>query len=36
MDELLEMLGHLEPDIGCEDAGSATTGEGNHVGVLFI
>ena len=35
MDELLEMLGRLEPDIGCEDVGGATTGEGNHVGVLL-
>jgi hypothetical protein len=35
MDELLEMLGRLEPDIGCEDFGGATTGEGNHVGVLL-
>ena len=35
MDELLEMLGRLEPDIGCEDAGGASTGEGNHVGVLL-
>lgn len=30
MDELLEMLGRLEPDIGCEDAGGASTGGGNH------
>ena len=35
MDELLEMLGRLEPDIGCEDAGGASTGEGNHVGVVL-
>jgi hypothetical protein len=35
MDELLEMLGRLEPDIGCEDAGGASTGGGNHVGVLL-
>jgi hypothetical protein len=35
MDELLEMLRRLEPDIGCEDAGGASTGEGNHVGVVL-
>jgi hypothetical protein len=35
MDELLEMLGRLELDIGCEDAGDASTGEGNHVGVVL-
>jgi hypothetical protein len=35
MDELLEMLGRLEPDIGCEDAGGASTREGNHVGVVL-
>jgi hypothetical protein len=35
MDELLEMLGRLEPDIGCEDTGGASTGEGNHVGVVL-
>jgi hypothetical protein len=35
MDELLKMIGRLEPDIGCEDAGGANTGEGNHVGVLL-
>jgi hypothetical protein len=35
MDELLEMLGHLEPDIGCDDAGGASIGKGNHVGVVF-
>ena len=35
MDELLEMLGRLEPDIGCDDAGGASTGEGNHVGVVL-
>jgi hypothetical protein len=35
MDELLEMLGRLEPDIGCDDAGGASTREGNHVGVVF-
>ena len=35
MDELLEILGRLEPDIGCDDAGGASTGEGNHVGVLL-
>ena len=35
MDELLEMLGRLEQDIGCEDAGGASTGEGNHVGVVL-
>jgi hypothetical protein len=35
LDELLEMLGRLEPDIGCEDAGGASTGEGNHVDVVL-
>jgi hypothetical protein len=35
MDELLEMLGHLEPDIGCDDAGGASAGKGNHVGVVL-
>jgi hypothetical protein len=35
MDELLELLGHLEPDIGCDDVGGASTGEANHVGVVF-
>jgi hypothetical protein len=35
MDELLEMLGRLEPDIGCEDAGGASTGKGNHVCVVL-
>jgi hypothetical protein len=35
MDELLEMLGRLEPDIGCDDAGGASIGKGNHVGVVF-
>ena len=35
MDELLEMLGRLEPDIGCDDAGGASTREGNHVGVVL-
>jgi hypothetical protein len=35
MDELLEMLRRLEPNIGCEDVGGASTGEGNHVGVVL-
>ena len=35
MDELLKMLGRLEPDIGYEDAGGASTGEANHVGVVL-
>jgi hypothetical protein len=35
MDELLEMLVRLEPDIGCGDAGGASTGEGNHVGGVY-
>jgi hypothetical protein len=35
MDELLEMLGCLEPDIGCDDAGGASTREGNHVLFLY-
>jgi hypothetical protein len=29
------LLRRLEPDIGCEDAGGASTGEGNHVGVVL-
>jgi hypothetical protein len=36
MDELLEMHVRLEPDIGCGDAGGASTGEGNHVGVVYL
>jgi hypothetical protein len=36
MDELLEMLVRLEPDIGCGDAGGASTGEGNNVDGVYL
>jgi hypothetical protein len=35
MDELLELLGRLEPDIGCDDVGGASTGNGNYVCVVL-